>query len=557
MASALTNKRPKSSAGPTELKLRLHAPGMSALHRAGLGGLAATLRALERRHRNGRLPDHQLPGSPQEAGGYRWRIEPSQITFLWDEPAEAAEYLQRLFSFAFGLRDGLIDLPGTYRTDLSLAVRTELQQALVLTFLQHGKTRALAKQPVPIEIDPTGDGTANLRIQYRPCYHYRHQDEWKSLVDGKGCLVRKPISIEGPLAPGAAVRHNAFAGQTKLEEPPDRALPLIFALIGCLSLAINPVTGALLVPEVDDLQRFANDRPRMTPHTLAACRIGGAGDAALQTMLRLRARRLAGRHGFAGLHVNVLAPTAWASQQKTRTKALFVPTDNATEDGRLQRFDRVLRHLRPQVRSKAIPIKSGRKNVGTDTQWIWVDSIVRPLAADNLAAGRRWYRDFWRLMQDRQCRKTIEYERKELSNMLQPDISDFWENEAEKTVVKAVHEALSRRYGAIADQYKTNRTGRENKWENEYERWRLAFAGAKTADRFRNALCDLLSRAGPSGCLRDNWESLLPMINDRNWQLCRDLALLALPSYSGGKKDKSASAEPVKPEEPSAMEQTP
>jgi CRISPR-associated protein Cas8a1/Csx13 len=72
-----------------------------------------------------------------------------------------------------------------------------------------------------------------------------------------------------------------------------------------------------------------------------------------------------------------------------------------------------------------------------------------------------------------------------------------------------------------------------NRFGGEYDRWRLAFAGAKTADQFRKALCDLFSRAGSNPVLRESWQDILPMLRVNNWQHARDLALLGLCSYQG------------------------
>jgi CRISPR-associated protein Cas8a1/Csx13 len=72
-----------------------------------------------------------------------------------------------------------------------------------------------------------------------------------------------------------------------------------------------------------------------------------------------------------------------------------------------------------------------------------------------------------------------------------------------------------------------------NRFAGEYDRWRLAFAGAKTADQFRKALCDLFSRAGGNQVLQQRWQDVLPMLRTQNWQHARDLALLALCSYQG------------------------
>jgi hypothetical protein len=93
----------KKSDAPSSLTFHLYAPGMTLLHRAGLGGLAATLKAMERRHKLGRLRDDQLPKGPDLGHGYPWRIEPTSLTLDWGETTAAGEYLQKLFTFAFGI----------------------------------------------------------------------------------------------------------------------------------------------------------------------------------------------------------------------------------------------------------------------------------------------------------------------------------------------------------------------------------------------------------------------------------------------------------------------
>jgi len=92
---------------------------------------------------------------------------------------------------------------------------------------------------------------------------------------------------------------------------------------------------------------------------------------------------------------------------------------------------------------------------------------------------------------------------------------------------------MRRRYGKIAKENESNPIARKKRWSNEYDRWRLAFAGSKTADQFRRALCDLFSRAGVNSVLQEEWQELLPMLASDRWQLTRDLALLGLASYTG------------------------
>ena len=114
----------------------------------------------------------------------------------------------------------------------------------------------------------------------------------------------------------------------------------------------------------------------------------------------------------------------------------------------------------------------------------------------------------------------------------------IWKDRGESTVVRAVHEALRKRYGKIADENNGNPGAMKKRWEREYDRWRLAFAGAKTPDQFRKSLCDLLSRTGANPVLQAEWERLLPMLDASRWQQTRDLALLALASYSRKESDE-------------------
>jgi CRISPR-associated protein Cas8a1/Csx13 len=109
----------------------------------------------------------------------------------------------------------------------------------------------------------------------------------------------------------------------------------------------------------------------------------------------------------------------------------------------------------------------------------------------------------------------------------------MWDAAGESTVVQAVHAALRNRYGQIADENKNNPAAMRNRFSGEYDRWRLAFAGAKTPDHFRKGLCDLFSRAGKNPVLQKYWNDILPMLRNNNWQHARDLALLALCSYQG------------------------
>ncbi|MCS7020290.1 MAG: type I-MYXAN CRISPR-associated Cas8a1/Cmx1 [Gemmataceae bacterium] len=546
MAEAEKVKVSKQSA-PDRLVMRLFAPGMTILHRAGLGGLACTLRAMERQYRVGRLTDDQLP-APVSNDQFPWTIEPQQVTLYFDQPENAREYLRKLFEFAFQIREPeqLIYLPGQYEHEPPAAVLADLQAGLLLTFLQHGRVRQVAKSETTISYDPEGQEGVGIPVSYRPCTSYRHQTGWEEFVDPQGRLVQKELQIDGPLSPGTVVRHGAYAADTAATDPPERMLPLYFAMVGCLALPVNQGVAALLVPEVEDLREFMIERPVMTPTRAVDCRIANAADGALQAQIRLRSRRELQGRSIPGIYTMTFSPTAWASQQKSRVTTIYVRSDERI----LVRFERALAHLptRVAVRTVRESTGRGRSRVVTERQEAFrAVSIVRPLVAENLARDRPWYAGFVNLMikinpaNGRPYREQIPLEKGGLYAMVND--SQMWDSRGERLMVQAVHEAIRRSLGRIKDE--TDGPGvppsaaTRNRWERFREKLRLELAGAKTEEQARFALTDLFSRAGNNEVLRQHWEAVLEVMR-RDWRLARDLGLLALASYQGRGEEESS-----------------
>ncbi len=537
----------------TELILALNTPGMTAMHRAGLGGLACTLAALEKEIA-GRaaspsaqpLDEKFVPGHPWPDGQPPWRVESQRVTLrLGDNPAE---FLKRLFAYAFQTTvEGLIWMPGQYGgkrpPDEVLAA---LQEGLLFSFLQHPKARTLAKDPLALSYDVGAE--VPLVVRFRPCASYQHQGAWTKLLQGNAGQLAETVEIAGPLHPGSVVRHVAYTSSTRIDEGLATAMPLIFAPVGCLTLVAGRRLGVLLIPELADLVTFARSRSSISPHTARECRIAGASDAVLQAECRLRATWQLAVGDLPACHAVTFDTLPWSSKQKSRSSARFVRiTDAAT----LDRYQTALSCLPPRVAVSDRPLEKGKPPV---RQAFWTDSIVRPMVADNLAAGRPWYQGFARLMTAvdtgrkpvKPLRDLLKYERNPLHSMIQNMPTD---QAGEARIIEAVHSALRSRYGQIASENEGNPVAMKKRFEGEYERLRLAFAGAKTADVFRHALCDLFARARGSAVLRDSWPDLLPMLSGQSWQLARDLSLLALASYRGRGEDAIATTETDEPAE--------
>ena len=554
----MAKKTPKTPP-PNSLTMDLYAPGMSLIHRAGMGGLAASLRWIEACAEQGEIPSKRLPGGKWKDGEPPWKIEATRITLKFGKPESAGEFLQRVFELSFQIRkDGLIYLPGQFDTEPKAEVLAEVQNGLTLSFIRHGKTRKLDKTPTVHQYEASGDGTKMVSVEYKKCSWFKHQDGWDVLTDKQSCLVTNPIEVIGPLCPGAVVRHVAFTTSTKIAEPVDRVLPLYFSIVGCLVLPINRGVGALVIPEVSDLEDFAVLRAEMSPHSGRQCRIAGATDAALQAQIRVWAAKKSRSGQVPGCHAVTFRPTSWASQQKSRVDAFLVPASDARL---LRQFEIALDTLKPHVATTVAPKKkadarpakkkkAAKKPSGNDAEYFWSDSIVRPLIADNLARQWPWYKGFADLMtkvdtvSKQHKRLKLFFEKEGLHAMTE---SIPWQDEGESTIVRAVHQALKQRLGAIAGENKGNAGGMKNRMRGEFDKWRLAFAGAKTEDQFRHALCDLFGRAGVNPVLREKWETILPWLSHpQKWQLARDLSLLAIASYKGTGEKELEQETPVK-----------
>jgi len=542
----------KTTIKPSSLTMRLFAPGMTAMHRAGLGGLACSLRSIEERFADGSIDEEELPGGPWEDGKPPWKVDSDQIMLDFKEPTRAGDFLLRLFSHSFMILKGndVIFLPGQYRNTPPMDVLADAQSAITLTFLQHGLTRTLSKNTTSLQIDAEGDGSKMIQVEFKSCTRFKHQEGWKVLVDKDGCIQSKPIEVSGPINPGAVVRHVAFTSSTKIEDPVDRVLPLYFAIVGCLALPINRGVGVLIVPEVDDLKRFQLLRPLMSPRNARDCKVAGASDAALQCQLRILGSKEMEKSDVPACTALLFRSTAWASQQKSRVDAIDIPRGDYKS---LRTFELAVKELAPRVitivspkdSDKAKKAKATKKKakapmvdvVEKAPEHFWSDSIVRPLVADNLARGQPWYRGFHDLMtkldpvSKKPKRLKLSFEKAGLKNMID---KVEWNDQGEKAIVQAVHQAIRQRLGQIAGENKGKTGTMKNRMQGEFDKWRLAFSGAKTPDQFRHSLCDLFGRAGINPVLKEHWTVILPWLSSATkWQLARDLSLLALASYTG------------------------
>ncbi|MDO5579546.1 MAG: type I-MYXAN CRISPR-associated Cas8a1/Cmx1 [Planctomycetia bacterium] len=542
-------EKPALKSAPVSVVLSFATPGMSALHRTGLGGLAAVLHCLDKIKEKIDEEEPEFPfDSPLWREDFAWKIDKNSVELNFGKPENAALFLEWLFQFAFQIKDEMIFLPALYGVKngkinvIPIEVRSRLQKGITLTFLQHGQTRKLgSEQTKEYEVDGK-----KISYEHKDCLSYTHQTAWKEWVNNKGELVLKNYSVQGPIHPGAVVRHAAYTSSSLIAQPLELVLPLIFALVGTLSVPINNGVGVLIIPYIDDLVSFSQNWHRVCPKTVKTSMIAGLGDASIQFELRRRGESLKNRVKIPGCEAVCFRPMPWATQQKSRCDTL---TLEHIDPDILDLYDRVLSYFPPRLIENKKNKKEGKgKNaVVTETvEYFLADSVVRPFIADNLARGNYWFKGFTKQMtaydavSKKPLREKIKFEKEGLNKMINDEKLD-WKLEGAQSVVLAVQESLKFLYGKkIAESKNLSQEGKNNRLEGEYEKWRIAFSGAKTQEQFRFALSDMFSRAKGIPVLQNDWQSVMKIVV-QDWQLARDLALIGLAAYKGkneGKKEE-------------------
>lgn len=517
---------------PTTLRIGLFDPGMTAILRAGLGGLAAAVTAI---------------GTKALGNAGTITVEPHAVVLDWSASGKAGSLLERLFAACFRIRDGLLDLPGSYRTEPPLAVRVAMTDALRLTFLQHGSSawKSGTAGPRTIEID---DQQKTILVQ--PYSGFVHQDQWEALAKelDKPTDRQSTVTLAGWANPGAVERHVGL-GCTDIAYTPGEALCACFALVGCLSYLGPNRNGVLIVPQPAHLVHFARARPRLAPISLTECIVASPGDGALVIHAALRTEALREEaEGIASLTATTLRSTSWASQQKSRTDALVAERYDANA---LLAFHNLMAACPPRI------VLTKGKKVGEPGGYWGIPSSLRGFVADNLARHRpfhagfasaktrddppRWLHRFHSADDDLGALRFPDDQKGLIAMTATLD-------EAERRLVTAIHTALRQRFGAIADENSGNAAAFKNRCQSERDKWRLAFAGARTHEQVRHALADLWSRAGTIRELQgDGWHAVQPLLRSDVWESARDLALIALASYQSKGIDDTTTSDTTNP----------
>jgi CRISPR-associated protein Cas8a1/Csx13 len=504
------------------LTINLFGPGMTVLHKVGLAGLWMTLEALEKEN-NG------LSSFPDGSGS--WKRNKESVSLHWNENPEA--FFKTLFIKSFRIdKNGLLWLPalGNPSDNLMHAHAAILQEAVLGSFLQHGKTRKSDSSQKPggllsFQIDDSG-----YQLKFHRIFHYAHQDA------GFKTTVTNPIA--GWLFPGGAVRHSGLGqDMTSLEESPGRSLALRFAIAGVIYFKINSRTVGvrprfcLVLPEVNDLEQYARARRIFVTYGIDELQTAGIADAGLRVLTQLEATGLLKDLRLSTCRVISFGTMPWSSQQKTRV-GLRTVSIGSPSDLRAFIFCRQL------FRTKLIRTKNGDP--------FWDTPQMLDIVAKNLITGRKWWEGFADEVDDKVSREHIfNYEKGGLADMIEK--KEVFPEGPERTFVLACHEAWRQRMRQIGEKAKHEGSIFGNKVDQERERTRVAFSRCKNASSLREAVVDFWSRSGSSiKPLQEGWHDVLTLMDETNWKKGRDLALLALASYKPANKEEETALTNIK-----------
>lgn len=506
--------KPKSfAAQKNELTIDLFGPGMTALHRVGLGGFWMTLRKFER-------DGIRVPGG-------NWELTNRCVTLRWNGNPQT--FFASLFKESFKVdKNGLLWFTALGNPMDHPQASVMLHGAILGTFLQHGKTRKADPSNKPTgALSVQIDDKVTLPLKYQKVTQYAHQKAFRDFIGVDGKL--RITHLAGWHFPGGAVRHVGLGeGFTAIEEVPERLLPLLYSPIGGIYFQIRrrgegvrPLF-ALVIPEVSNLEKYAEARAVYLQQGVKELLASGTADAGWRVLATLQAKGVLSSLGSPACRVVSFGTVPWSRQQKTRVELFTV---RAGTEERLRTF----KLCRQAFRTRLVR-PEGREP--------FLDVPQTPeLIARNLAEGRAWYAEFGEFVVDQDRRDHIfRYEKGGLYKMVAEATFD---EERERIFVRACHDAWRRRMGKIGERARREGASFPDLVRREFERIRVAFARCKNAATLRETVTDFWSRAGgPLEGLQSGWQDILPLLGEGGWRKARDLALLALASYQPATRDE-------------------
>ena len=481
----------------TRLTLSLWNTCPTQLHRAGLGGLWFVLKSLSS------VKDFKID----------WDISPDndEITLAWD--CSDFEALTWLLSQAYQLtQEGIIKIPANGNS-------TQLEQIAIhkgITSIFYLQPRAIKSPGKTIQSLPIDE--QQIEVEYKPLEYYPHQD-LRTLKPFKKDQFKPHIPIVSWLYPGGGNLHEALGAKTKLEEIPEGLIALAFAPIACSYYRVRSrlkqtkSLWALVIPDVENLEDFANSRQQQEEIRYLDYFASGISDASLKYLTALAGSKIAKKNTVSSCQVWVFGAVPWSKQTPITAK------QTVTINSEISEYYALCHQCLPNG------IKVGKNGTFIDV------SFGREIAAENLIRGKPWYADLHRILAlSTDYVKSLSWERLQLLNMKESAI----ENNLMKpnaTLFSDMFTWIIRSlYGQVGS---STQEGNTPNFDRVRTNLQMSIRSVKTQHQFNRWWRELISKpvCTFNPFLQDvDLGELHQWVRD-NWEECLSLAALAIIAY--------------------------
>jgi CRISPR-associated protein Cas8a1/Csx13 len=465
----------------TQITLSIYEPNTLLPHRGGIAGLALALSAL----------------SPNDAP-VRWEVTEDGVNLSWEgSDKEAVLWLTQQ---TYQIKDGYLNVPVL---NLDTQGKYTFSEGVITTFLQHSKQRSLNKTPVSLSFT-VEEGQPEITLSFRPLENCYYTQDFKEAFNNKGKFNPK-ISLKGQHLPGLV---ECFVNGA-YQESPEGFLALLFLPLACSYYKLPGYGSALVIPEVTNLPEWVKQRKLYPSKSYQNFRSSGAGESGLRFLLQEKLVEHNQQFRVNYCEVYQLGKQPWDGNQSYLKQAVY----------RIQVTDEILGLY--QNAYYLFP-NQVRKNDKGET-WLAISKVL-PWIADNLVAHKVWYSGFYEFRKHYPL-----YERKGLITMTQYLTPD------EQILFDAIQGAFSSYLRGQIQQ--ATKQGRSLDYGQVTDKVIHRLQRPSTQQEFATALVDFLSqfrskKARGVGAQIYSW-----IHREANWKQARDLALLAITTYSGKGKD--------------------
>lgn len=573
----------------TGITFALNDPGMGEYERAGLAGLYMSLTAAEAWAKDN-LPSSVKTQAKELKDLVSWSLREDGISLCleWKDEDEA---LTALVKWAWQVKDGVFFLPAIHRKREYLDnyyLRVSVHKGLLNTFFQFGTTVKKDNNETKIE---KFDESQIFSVSYRAIASDAKLPQYKKSTFRKGINCKSFSSpVKSWIYPGSEPRFNNSPLNIKKENNwrsiPRFSFLMLFTPLVCRYIQLPRTKAekgmsenwAFIIPEIPTLASFQRCFIRcLTNHSNWPFNesVAGLEDAVLRYTSSTNLRAFVQRGESTNVQIVVMGKAGYYSkQQKTRKNSLRIRLSPSIRS-RYTVFDR-LYPVTDAIRKKRQDAEE--RNGERENRYIRLPSSRERITA-NILADVPWYSKlafvpFWQRDQMvEECKKNPDnisperhwfsklrqFERRQLMELGKEE--GMWDSLEEKRLLEILRDRVLRRFLNEEEWAFKSRGGSRtlpDRWDDVIAHWQRRFMRAKTRPLFRAVIHEFLISAQRR---TRRWDAakkqeariggtVFPAAKDdkafhawfwrevndpHGWQRVRDLALLALITFSDGR----------------------